>query len=99
MAAQPLDDLVIADVKCYYCGHISGQLRSRRSTNSGRSGRFVPRPGYSGPEVKPGSRIRCERCNGPVFLEDATPMARAENALARTLRLKAGEARKPPKAA
>jgi hypothetical protein len=99
MAVEPLEDFVIADVKCYFCGHISGQIASRRSASNGRSGRFIPRPGYKGPEVKPGGRIRCERCQGPVFLEDATPMARAEGALARTLRMKAGEAKKPPKAA
>jgi hypothetical protein len=99
MAAQSLEDSVVADVKCYFCGHISGQIISRRSSGNGRSGRFVPRPGYRGAEVKPGHRIRCERCMGPVFLEDATPMARAEGALARTLRVKAGEAKRPSKAA
>jgi hypothetical protein len=33
---------------------------------------FVPRPGYQGPEPKPGFRLRCERCQGPVFLENTT---------------------------
>jgi hypothetical protein len=40
---------------------------------------FVPRPGYTGPDVKAGMKLRCERCQGPVFLEDATnglPMGR-----------------------
>ncbi len=31
--------------------------------------------GYKGPEVKPGTRLRCERCKGPVFLEDASATA------------------------
>jgi hypothetical protein len=91
MAQPALEDLIVSDVKCYYCGHTSGQIINRRGSNAGR---FVPRPGYKGPEVKPGSRVRCERCLGPVFLEDATPMARAEGALARTLRIKAAQARK-----
>lgn len=98
MALQSIDDLIIADVKCYYCGHTSGQITSHRGANP-RAGRFIPRPGYKGPEVKPGMRIRCERCQGPVFLEDATPLARAEGALARSLRMKSGAAKKPPKAA
>ena len=98
MALQSIDDLIIADVKCYFCGHTSGQITSRRGANP-RAGRFIPRPGYTGPEVKPGTRIRCERCQGPVFLEDATPMARAESALARTLRMKPGAMKKPRQAA
>lgn len=98
MALQSIDDLVICDVKCYHCGHTSGQLTSRRGGNP-RAGRFIPRPGYKGPEVEPGMRLRCERCQGPVFLEDATPMARAESALARTLRMKPGAEKKPSKAA
>ncbi len=62
---------ITADVKCYYCGHIGGQIIGRRGepltvTN------FIPRPGYTGPEVKPGTRLRCERCQGPVFLEDTS---------------------------
>jgi hypothetical protein len=64
----------VADVKCYYCGHISGQITGRRGQPLKVSD-FVPRPGYKGPEVKPGSRLRCERCRGPVFLEDATNAA------------------------
>jgi hypothetical protein len=98
MALASIEDLIVADVKCYYCGHISGQIISRRGGNP-RAGRFIPRPGYRGPEVKPGYRIRCERCQGPVFLEDATPMARAEGALARTLRAQKGELKKPKRAA
>ena len=62
---------VVADVKCYYCGHISGQIVGRRYEPL-RVTNFVPRPGYKGPEVRPGMRLRCERCQGPVFLEDAT---------------------------
>ena len=64
----------VADVKCYYCGHISGQITGRRGQPL-KVSNFIPRPGYQGPEVKPGSRLRCERCRGPVFLEDATNAA------------------------
>jgi hypothetical protein len=65
------DERVVADVKCYHCGHISGQIFGRKHQPlSVRN--FVPRVGYAGPPVRPGMKLRCERCGGPVFLEDAT---------------------------
>ena len=68
----------VADVKCYHCGHISGQIVSQRGEQL-RVSNFMPRPGYSGELPKPGSRLRCERCKGPVFLEDAgTPPGRLD---------------------
>jgi hypothetical protein len=71
MAMNVLGVQVVADVKCYYCGHISGQIVGRKGEPL-RASNFIPRPGYQGMEVKPGVRLRCERCNGPVFLEDST---------------------------
>ena len=70
MATEMMNS-VVADVKCYYCGHVSGQIVGSRHEPL-RVTNFVPRPGYKGPEVKPGTRLRCERCQGPVFLEDAS---------------------------
>jgi hypothetical protein len=61
----------VADVKCYHCGHISGQIHGLRHQPL-RVSNFVPRPGYTGAEPKPGTRLRCERCQGPVFLEDVS---------------------------
>ena len=79
---------IIADVKCYYCGHVGGQMIGRRN-QALRVTDFVPRPGYKGDPPQPGSRIRCERCGGPVFLEDAgsaiVPTAAVDKALARRL--------------
>ena len=79
---------IIADVKCYHCGHISGQIIGRRGQPL-RVTDFKPRQGYTGPEVHPGHKLRCERCRGPVFLEDAgsaiVPSARADAALAKRL--------------
>jgi len=74
--ATEMINRVVADVKCYYCGHISGQIVGRRHEPL-RVTNFVPRPGYTGPEVRPGMRLRCERCQGPVFLEDATSMVQS----------------------
>ena len=63
----------IADVKCYYCGHVSGQIIGPRRASINTSS-FVPREGYTKQQPRPGQRLRCERCNGPVFLEDVSPM-------------------------
>ena len=63
---------VTADVKCYFCGHVSGQMIGGR--DHPEHGRFEPRVGYTGDPGRAGQRIRCERCNGPVFLEEVLPM-------------------------
>ena len=60
---------VIADVKCYHCGHVSGQVEGTRSKRLVLH-TFNPRPGYEGTPPTKGDRIRCERCKGPVYLED-----------------------------
>jgi hypothetical protein len=65
---------VIADVKCYHCGHVSGQLEGDRSAPLAAA-MFRPRPGYQGPAPRPGPALRCERCQGPVYLEDMRPLA------------------------
>lgn len=78
MTMDTTSSRIVADVKCYFCGHISGQIFGKRHQPLKVTG-FVPRTGYEGPEVKPGMKLRCERCHGPVFLEDATnglPLAR-----------------------
>ena len=63
---------VVGDVKCYHCGHISGQVEGVRTSRLVLH-KFTPRPGYKGPLPGPGQRLRCERCAGPVFLEDLRP--------------------------
>ena len=60
---------VIGDVKCYHCGHISGQVEGSR-TDRLVIHSFRPRPGYQGELPRRGDRLRCERCSGPVYLED-----------------------------
>ena len=64
---------LIGDVKCYHCGHVSGQIEGTR-TDKLVLNSFKPRPGYQGPLPENGERIRCERCQGPVFLEDMQPV-------------------------
>ena len=72
-----------ADVKCYYCGHISGQIVGFRHQPV-RVENFVPRPGYQGEPLRPGKRLRCERCQGPVFLEELGQADLSYRALARS---------------
>jgi hypothetical protein len=62
---------VTADVKCYFCGHVSGQVHGERDHME--RGRFEPRPGYTANPNAGKGRIRCERCNGPVFIEEVLP--------------------------
>jgi hypothetical protein len=64
---------MVGDVKCYHCGHISGQVEGTR-TDRLVFHTFKPRPGYQGPLPGPGDRLRCERCQGPVYLEDLRPL-------------------------
>lgn len=64
---------MIGDVKCYHCGHISGQVEGNRTVDGMAFHTFNPRPEYKGDPPGPGDRIRCERCQGPVFLEDIRP--------------------------
>jgi hypothetical protein len=63
---------MVGDVKCYHCGHVSGEVEGTR-TDRLVFHTFKPRPGYRGTVPGPGARIRCERCQGPVFLEDLRP--------------------------
>ncbi len=65
---------MIGDVKCYHCGHISGQVDGNRTADGMVFHSFNPRPEYKGDPPGPGDRIRCERCQGPVFLEDLQPV-------------------------
>jgi len=61
--------LMVGDVKCYHCGHISGQIEATKEERLVIRA-FKPREGFKGPKPQPGKRLRCERCGGPVFLED-----------------------------
>lgn len=61
--------LMIGDVKCYHCGHVSGQVEGTRGQRLVLH-TFKPRPGYQGVVPAAGDRLRCERCQGPVYLED-----------------------------
>ncbi len=59
-----------ADLKCYYCGHVSGQIEGE-TTQPIRYAVFSPSttPGR-GPAGRPGRPLRCQRCGGPVYLDE-----------------------------
>ena len=59
---------LVADVKCYYCGFISGELVGTDG-QSLKNGTFRPAEGVDG-EAVPFGRLRCARCGGPVYLDD-----------------------------
>jgi len=65
MAQPVVEEIVVADVKCYYCGHISGRWWEPPRADAGH--RFIPRPGYTGPEVKAGSGCAVSAVRAPSF--------------------------------
>jgi hypothetical protein len=62
---------VVADVKCYLCGTVSGTVESRHQP----VGRLVTyRKGGDNPNVGTvvdWHRLRCARCEGPIYLDDS----------------------------
>lgn len=58
-----------ADVKCYYCGHISGQIEGDKD-NADSRWNYRASNGASASMRQAMKRIRCDRCGGPVFLDE-----------------------------
>ncbi len=63
---------VIADVKCYHCGYVSGQLVGD-DDGGVKTEVFRPAAGYPRATPRLGEPLRCGRCSGPVYLEDVRP--------------------------
>jgi len=64
--------LVTGDVKCLHCGYISGKWVGKGGTPVIESG-FTP--GSPRPAADDSSAaVRCARCDGPVFLDEVTPV-------------------------
>ena len=81
-----------ADIKCYHCGDVSGTWEWP-SQASPAVGMF--RPALSGQlAIVPLRHLRCQRCQGPVYLDDvATVVQRRELVVERGRR---GRPRKLP---
>jgi hypothetical protein len=67
---------MVADVKCYHCGWISGRVAGKRGTPRSQWW-FEARDG-SRSALEQGKRMRCHRCSGPVYAEDLRPRVLAE---------------------
>ncbi len=61
--------LIRADVKCYYCGYVSGQIEGNPH-DAQASWSYRSRSGAASIASAGGRRIRCRRCGGPVFLDE-----------------------------
>jgi len=58
---------LVGDVKCYYCGFVSGEMVSANG-QSLKNGTFRPGLGVTMPATR--GTLRCARCGGPVFIDD-----------------------------
>jgi hypothetical protein len=69
--------LISADLKCYYCGYVTGEVITETS-HPDRVIAFKPADG----EAQPGkaARRRCGRCGGPVYLDEAQTLSPREAA-------------------
>lgn len=62
--------LVMGDLKCLHCGFDNGRWVGAKGTAPTLGGL---RPRLEG-EFDPNAPARCQRCAGPVFLDDASPV-------------------------
>jgi hypothetical protein len=60
---------LVADVKCYYCGFISGELVSPMG-QSLKNGTFRPAAGVDAASSVHEGKLRCARCGGPVYTDE-----------------------------
>lgn len=60
--------MVRADVKCYFCGHLAGEVEGEYAAISRRHTFHAAAPSDER-AVRPNGTLRCPRCDGPVFLE------------------------------
>lgn len=65
--------IIRADVKCYYCGNVSGQVEGDPEKPNGRWS-YYPDPTTR--LTAPRHPIRCSRCGGPVFLDEIETVRR-----------------------
>jgi hypothetical protein len=67
--------LISADLKCYFCGHVSGEV----VTDSAQPTRIRAfKPTDPSATVSNSTPTRCVRCGGPVFLDEAETLSLRE---------------------
>jgi hypothetical protein len=60
---------VMAEVKCYYCGYVSGDLLVD-TARRGKVGVFRPVDSQTHSELSLSQPLRCSRCGGPTYLDE-----------------------------
>jgi hypothetical protein len=85
--SKPLRQIVlVADVKCYLCGNISGSIESEqleagpstpgRPATPARSVRFRPLGASQAQLQVQWRNLRCGRCGGPTYLDEPNIITR-----------------------
>lgn len=60
-----------ADLKCYCCGYVSGQVEGDEKEPLIK-GRISAQSPLGMPKRRPDGRLGCVRCGGPLYLDDVT---------------------------
>jgi hypothetical protein len=70
----------VADLKCYMCGSVAGSIESEQSLTAAPQGRravTLRLAGRDAPiQVSNWRRLRCDRCGGPLFLDESDVITR-----------------------
>jgi uncharacterized C2H2 Zn-finger protein len=78
--AKPIRQTVfVADLKCYLCGSVFGSIESEQPLTATASARpvLLRQRGLDQPlEVLAWQRLRCDRCGGPLFLDETDVITR-----------------------
>jgi hypothetical protein len=69
--------LISADLKCYYCGYVTGEV----ITESAHPDRVLAfKPADATAQSGTATQRRCSRCGGPVYLDEAQTLSPREAA-------------------
>jgi len=70
----------VADLKCYLCGSVAGSIESEQSLTAPPHEVhpvLMRQPGRDQPvQVLNWTRLRCDRCGGPLFLDETDVVTR-----------------------
>jgi hypothetical protein len=80
MYAKPIRQTVfVADLKCYLCGSVFGSIEGQQPLTATASARpvLLRQRGQAQPvELLAWQRLRCDRCSGPLFLDETDVITR-----------------------
>ena len=74
--APIIRSVFMADVKCHLCGTVAGTIECEQQPVSGRQVLFRQAGQTQARQIGAWWRLRCTRCGGPMFLEDADVVTR-----------------------